>query len=123
MGLANFATCHPSAVSSVKAAEASFVPVEVHKVPTCNPDWDVSFQNLALLTVPSASAVNWVPNSTEVISDCDTSSAGAELPQIVTLERPPIPLGTQMTIAAMTAITAAPASAAVIRGREANVEW
>lgn len=36
-GVAKLTCCHPEAVSAVKVAEASFVPLLFHRLPTCVP--------------------------------------------------------------------------------------
>jgi hypothetical protein len=37
MGVENDTSCHPEAVSDVKVAEASRVPLPVQRLPTCVP--------------------------------------------------------------------------------------
>ena len=82
-GVEKYACCQPEAVSEANVADASLVPVELHRLPTWVPVLAVLFQNRTPVTVPPTSEVNFTPSSTEDASPESPFVGVAELDQMV----------------------------------------
>src|SRR4051812_7418901 len=81
-GLAKETCCQPVALSLVKVADASFVPLEFHRLPTCVPVLAVDLKKRTPDTNPERSERNLMPTSVAATLPESARAGAAPTPQM-----------------------------------------